>query len=818
VSHIHHFCACLPPDPYVDLSPAYSYTENPRTELISATVTLPACLIPEVRTAKALREWRTERSAARDASFQAYTALYQAGLLNDHMLPLSHSWADEEQDDHEDMPATIEITPQLDPWKQFAQAWSHCELCQTHLTLQREGSEVDEHLSMILTTPSPLPVLSPLILYWDVKTKFTIQFEPTRKFPIASETVQTLRNITHLLTRSIRSDHSTDNRLDFVTLFSPKLNDTQLSMWYNEHTGRVPAFDHFVAKTKPCGLVRSPRTNGVPYRFFRWNELDAKLQGEIEVHCIPLTRRRNFLDSSNLSRKVCPLSDQGAALPSAFETSPIQDCTVDRLPFSYAQFSLFTQTILKHVKSVMIAEQVRSTILKDVPFKGVQHIITAISAPCAGLATDYQAYEFIGDAVLKFFVSHQLFCDNENWHEGYLTKRKSYLVSNQRLARAALDKGLDAFIITEGFKNKKWTPPLVSEILERADEPREISMKMLADVVEALIGAAYIDGDFALARKCLNLFIPEMRIATPRPSRVLPTLGSNNVTLRAEKVIGYEFETKIRLLESLTHPSCDHDMKVESYQRLEFLGDAVLDMVIVRLLASLQPSTKISPGKMTSVKAALVNAHFLGFLCLDYGIELSRDIEHEAIIREYFKEKGAPQTLRLWKLMRYTNDKIRMSRAVCQERYTLHSEKIHHALETGTTYPWLPLAQLNPDKFYSDMIESIIGAIFLDSGGSLAACEAFVSRIGLVSYLKRVLADDVDVQHPKSVLGQLAGSETVSYNEKPILGRPEETDRKRFRCTVTVGEVVAAEAEDCLSREEAVLAATTKALENLKIK
>ena len=39
----------------------------------------------------------------------------------------------------------------------------------------------------------------------------------------------------------------------------------------------------------------------------------------------------------------------------------------------------------------------------------------------------------------------------------------------------------------------------------------------------------------------------------------------------------------------------------------------------------------------------------------------------------------------------------------------------------------------------SDIVESIIGAIFIDSKGSLEACEAFLERAGVVGYLRRVL-------------------------------------------------------------------------------
>jgi dsRNA-specific ribonuclease len=252
--------------------------------------------------------------------------------------------------------------------------------------------------------------------------------------------------------------------------------------------------------------------------------------------------------------------------------------------------------------------------------------------------TDYQRYEFFGDAVLKFVVSHELFCANENWHEGFLTKRKSWLVSNQRLAKAALERELDVFIMTKGFQSKSWAPPLISEILNDLDEPREISMKVLADVVEALVGAAYIDGGFDLARRCVHIFLPEIPIEVSRVKRSLPHSTSTDRIVNAETIIGYSFDSKVLLLESLTHPSCDYDAKIESYQRLEFLGDAVLDMLVVRLLASSQNATAVSAGKMTLIKAALVNTHFLGFLCLDYGVQSSVVDRIKETTFDYFEQ------------------------------------------------------------------------------------------------------------------------------------------------------------------------------------
>lgn len=146
-----------------------------------------------------------------------------------------------------------------------------------------------------------------------------------------------------------------------------------------------------------------------------------------------------------------------------------------------------------------------------------------------------------------------------------------------RLCRAAQDTGLDKFIIKEPFTGRKWRPPYVDELLE-AQEPakREMSTKVLADVVEALIGASMVDGDIEKALLCLQIFLPEMNwlpleerrltLYNYAPDMKLPT------TLRPlEELIGYTFNKKSLLVEAMTHAS--YNVGAQSLERCEFLGD-----------------------------------------------------------------------------------------------------------------------------------------------------------------------------------------------------------------------------------------------------
>ena len=73
--------------------------------------------------------------------------------------------------------------------------------------------------------------------------------------------------------------------------------------------------------------------------------------------------------------------------------------------------------------------------------------------------------------------------------------------------------------------------------------------------------------------------------------------------------LGYTFKD-IKLLETaLTHPSYGGDHHVPHYQRLEFLGDAVLELAISRYLFFELP--EIDEGKLTRIRAGIVREETL---------------------------------------------------------------------------------------------------------------------------------------------------------------------------------------------------------------
>src|SRR5436309_5645534 len=86
---------------------------------------------------------------------------------------------------------------------------------------------------------------------------------------------------------------------------------------------------------------------------------------------------------------------------------------------------------------------------------------------------------------------------------------------------------------------------------------------------------------------------------------------------RAEKVLGYTFKSLDLLKESLTHASIA-DNRLNSNERMEFLGDAVLDLVICEALYKKFP--QLLEGDLTKIKSAVVSRRTCAEVSVETGL------------------------------------------------------------------------------------------------------------------------------------------------------------------------------------------------------
>lgn len=122
----------------------------------------------------------------------------------------------------------------------------------------------------------------------------------------------------------------------------------------------------------------------------------------------------------------------------------------------------------------------------------------ALTHSSTGKKQNNERLEFLGDAVLELVSSRYLFFKFPDDSEGSLTKRRARLVCEPSLAWWARGHGLGRFIRLGK-----------SEEFSGGREKDSI----LSDMVESIIGAVYLDSDFATARQFTLSIIEDIETA-----------------------------------------------------------------------------------------------------------------------------------------------------------------------------------------------------------------------------------------------------------------------------------------------------------------
>ena len=221
---------------------------------------------------------------------------------------------------------------------------------------------------------------------------------------------------------------------------------------------------------------------------------------------------------------------------------------------------------------------------------------------------------------------------------------------------------------------------------------------------------------------------------------------------KLEEKIGYSFKDKSLLQTALTHSSYaneKHDRAL-SYERLEFLGDSILGLVTAEFLYSHEPA--LPEGRMTRLRAELV--------C-------------EASLKKIAEELGIGEYMRLGKGEERSGGRGRAS-------------------------------------ILADMVESVIAAVYLDSG--MDAARSFI--------IERLLKNaDLGEQHRiadyKTELQELVQRKSDSHISYELTGESGPDHNKTFSFCVYINGVAAGQGSG-RSKKEAEQAAACAALEKMR--
>ena len=164
-------------------------------------------------------------------------------------------------------------------------------------------------------------------------------------------------------------------------------------------------------------------------------------------------------------------------------------------------------------------------------------------------AKDNQRLEFLGDAVFGLLSADRVFAANPDDQEGLLTVRRTLLVSGATLAEAAEKLGL-----------RKWLRRNVGahELPPRA--------KVLADALEAVMGAVWLDGGLEAARGVFG------RLGLPFEQKVDEWSVNPKGYLNMKAQACHPSRTPVYELLGMTGPA--HEPVVTVRVRVEGLGEA----------------------------------------------------------------------------------------------------------------------------------------------------------------------------------------------------------------------------------------------------
>lgn len=405
-----------------------------------------------------------------------------------------------------------------------------------------------------------------------------------------------------------------------------------------------------------------------------------------------------------------------------------QLCTVSPIKRGHITSALLFPILIRQITHRLLMQDIHtgqaffkfSKLSLNLPIDLLSESFTATSA---NVPLNYERLETLGDAFLKIHLGLHTFVRYPHYHEGQLTSARCSLETNVHLRNTAHAMKLEGYILFEPFSRGNYIPPTTGL-------SQTINDKSVADVVEAVIGASYLEGGEVNAANSVSFFLGVEVLSWDayrdmwQSYKILSAVVETNLIQSCIKVslqIGYVFKDVSLLAQALTHSSSVGP----SYERLEYLGDAILGFIATAKIYALEP--KLEPGPFTSLRSELVCNQFLGVLSCALG--LPHYINHSNV--------GVGTSMTEW------DEEV-------QAGYT--SE-----YEPSNALYWNRL-KTSP-KVLGDVYEAILGAVFVDSNFSMEAVAAVLDLTLFTPWWSRfeglVNEGDFEGKHPVKELQEL---------------------------------------------------------------
>lgn len=396
--HLDHFCRVLSTRDLVDSRPDYIIrtSESTDTPILLAEVKLPAYIPEHVRTSRSVKVWKSEKNATKDAAFQAYLALYKAGLLSENLLPLKSEGS---RGKIESRAGIIKVNSLMSPWGAVADSWARRDLSCHLLTLKYAGGNVVGEYDM--TVPSLVLPPSRIMVYPENEGPCMLEIGP----PVQCDTEPARFEVDHtttLLSVSYghRQAYFNEQRKHIVSFaargtgleltqigsrdFDSSVPEAERKLFLIRDQCNHPfVYDGIIPQKPPAEQVRKP---------FRDHD-----EWPSDVPYLSLTK---FSRRNDLLRPM-PATEKQASTKPYHYVLPVTGAKIDEIPVRHAHFGKLIPCIMHELEVQLLAVMLSNALSPGVHISDIDLIRAAISPRSSNESVNYERIELLGDSVLK---------------------------------------------------------------------------------------------------------------------------------------------------------------------------------------------------------------------------------------------------------------------------------------------------------------------------------------------------------------------------------------------------------------------------------
>lgn len=672
---------------YFQQAERFAFRQDPVSALWTGTVELPEYVHPDYRFANSTRAWKSKLKAQQDVSLRALVNLHEAGMINDCLQPVLESFQSTTRpcspSDHEPIQITSHVSGTA--WTSMSRASMHHE-CEWHPSTITVRVAHGNPLIMTMWTPRrPIPE-DTFQLYLNDATCLRVDVanakETCRRDP---EQLRLMHETTRQLLKSAALRFPASN--DFAVLFTPAT--------------------YMCPQERPSSRSKDSTSTTT-----------IAQQHDDSARC-------SQLDQTSFAKLIPRIVERVG-----------QTLAIPRSRVSFPE-----RIAVKHCSTVReLLEMMRCSNMRSTPHKSAK-----------ALKKRMTSLKVLGTAVLQLLIDLQLITDHPTRTEAWLHLERNRKLELSHIATRASESHVIRHALPGKFNHEDWMIPHASQQApSTVKEHHLVSRRELRNVVRAVIGAAFVDGDLGTAYSVASSLLPsDSKIALENLFDKYLAQAYQREPVDVAKVgclealIGYKFDSPGLLAQAVNHRS-DASKTTPSYEPLEYLGDSVLAVVLggklhrdVRLAAD--------PEKMTVIFQALSSSHFLSFCCLRHRTVPKSSPVSASKSHSEDRHLLVQNFVGIYSFVQEPED-LRLLSAAAVERYEDMQRRAEHAQGQVAKYPGIEFSALKIPKRFADVVESILGAIFLDSRGAITACEAFLEELGVFSELERLLVQPEELR------------------------------------------------------------------------